>query len=496
MASEKYLVDNATADQFQNITTFVKNMVIKDSLLYENAETDISRWFGEMLLKYYNSELSIEEIKNLFTFVYKYNESVKEQLEKTEGLLKAYGLYKTQDFNKSILNIIIESIISDGDAILKKENNEESIFSDKEKLKSYIFLNYFKNEFTDLNKNDLNFNYNEEQEQFKNLSIKINNDTISNLKIAFKEKEYIHIIFKALSRKVKSSIFEKNKANEFEKTMAANGNPLLYFNLKTSQDTNFFKDEKDFNNFNQLIKAINVEGKTSIINFTNKTDNNISLFSEESKNVIEMVIFYKELNPEYRAVLDSTNIELNFYYYNTNNKSIYSELATTISNNIDINIFPLNGASFFNSVRSADSSKFLARNFNYTENNEEIFKTSQLFKSEYANPYMARNAAESEIIAYYMGDSYISNNYGEFNYQKEEIYEFLKIYQETRDYYYRVLANESFTKEEQYPLYEKAFISFWAIERFITGKLDNLKNVDMYNLTDITNFFETYGFVS
>ena len=34
----------------------------------------------------------------------------------------------------------------------------------------------------------------------------------------------------------------KNKANEFEKTMAANGNPLLYFNLKTSQDINFFKD--------------------------------------------------------------------------------------------------------------------------------------------------------------------------------------------------------------------------------------------------------------
>jgi len=45
-------------------------------------------------------------------------------------------------------------------------------------------------------------------------------------------------------------------------------------------------------------------------------------------------------------------------------------------------------------------------------------------------------ANESDIMIYYYGDNYISNNYGTFKYQIEEIDNFLKIYKETRDSFY------------------------------------------------------------
>jgi len=136
---------------------------------------------------------------------------------------------------------------------------------------------------------------------------------------------------------------------------------------------------------------------------------------------------------------------------------------------------------------------------NYKEINE-VFKVDESF-SRYGyfkgNAYFARISNESDLIGYYVGDntpaSSFTNGYGYFDYQKFEIQNFLEIYKETRDYYYRVLLNKSFIHDDSYSLFEKMFIGWVAIERFISSKISNLKNPDLFNSEDIFNFLESYG---
>ena len=131
---------------------------------------------------------------------------------------------------------------------------------------------------------------------------------------------------------------------------------------------------------------------------------------------------------------------------------------------------------------------------------EELFQLPEVYQrynNFYGNMYIARSLNESDIIGYYVGDSTTStefiHNYGQFDYQKMEIYNFLAIYKSTRDYYYKVLLNKSFIQEDEYMLFEKLFISFVAIERFLNSKIENLRDPDFFNATDIYNFLESYG---
>jgi hypothetical protein len=135
----------------------------------------------------------------------------------------------------------------------------------------------------------------------------------------------------------------------------------------------------------------------------------------------------------------------------------------------------------------------------YTEQ-DELFQINNDFyryRYFYSNAYISRLSNESDIIGYYVGDgstlSEFTNNYGDRDYEKREIELFLTIYQQTRDYYYRVLLNKSFIQEGDYKLYEKLFISFFAIERFLNSKIENIHDPDYFNSTDIYNFLESYG---
>ena len=73
---KNYLISDDTSEQFDNITTFAKNMTLKDSKYYEQGEDKISRRFGELLLKYYNYGLTYDEVAELLIFVATYNFSV------------------------------------------------------------------------------------------------------------------------------------------------------------------------------------------------------------------------------------------------------------------------------------------------------------------------------------------------------------------------------------------------------------------------------------
>lgn len=135
-------------------------------------------------------------------------------------------------------------------------------------------------------------------------------------------------------------------------------------------------------------------------------------------------------------------------------------------------------------------------------NQEDAYKlllipdsTIDTYRYLYANAYIARKAEESGIIAYYYGDNYekLSNGYGQYSYEKEEIKTFLNIYEQTRLYYYKVLLNKAFINESFYPTYEKLFLLFVSIERFITSKIDTIKDIESMSFSDMTNFMESYG---
>ena len=139
---------------------------------------------------------------------------------------------------------------------------------------------------------------------------------------------------------------------------------------------------------------------------------------------------------------------------------------------------------------------------NYSEGSEAFTLDSSFYNYRYffGNIYKSRSLAESDLIGYYAalppvsyGDTAFMNGFGKKSSHPFEIEALLDIYKTSRDYFYRVLLNKSFVNDEEYPLYEKLTISFMAIERFMTSKLENLRDANFFSDADIRNWLESYG---
>lgn len=260
----------------------------------------------------------------------------------------------------------------------------------------------------------------------------------------FKSKE--KILMKEKEDNTENPIM-KLKATEEEKSLLIYGCPLAYFDLK-----------------------ISVDGKNT-----------------------SLLILFKELNPRYRDILKSNEVEI-FMNSNFSSSTYFNYSVENLINRDEgsLTLVTYNMVNFLRSISSTDND-ILIQDFEIIENGKIEYLTTQAFKYLYGNSYTARSANESDIIAYYIDDPYKHNRYGRYKYEKEEIYSFISTYQETRNYYYRVLLNESFINEEEYKLYEKTFLSFWAIERFLSSKIDNVKDINTFNLTDVKNFLTSYG---
>jgi len=225
-------------------------------------------------------------------------------------------------------------------------------------------------------------------------------------------------------------------------------NPLYskFEDLNTKYNLNFARETS---------KVVNQEGNTTL--------------------KVAYTILYKELNPYYRKLMNS-------YFVEAATEKLYIDNGNSA-------FFPNNSSE----MSISPSIQSILRNIDISKN--IIFDTngSKLFKNFYAHPYRVRRALEDELIAFYYGDNIISNGFGIKKYEREEIRNFLDIYQETRDYFYRVLLNESFTSEKYYELFRKLYIGCFAIERFLSSKIYKLKEIDYFDDADISNFLQTYG---
>jgi hypothetical protein len=71
--SPTYEIADISKDELQNITSFVMNSVIKNGKEIELSETEDSRFFSKMLKKYFEEEMTIQDVIKLKQFVNRYN---------------------------------------------------------------------------------------------------------------------------------------------------------------------------------------------------------------------------------------------------------------------------------------------------------------------------------------------------------------------------------------------------------------------------------------
>jgi hypothetical protein len=258
---------------------------------------------------------------------------------------------------------------------------------------------------------------------------------------------------------------EKLEASLFEIRNSQNGNQIIFLDFK---GIDFSKNNKLLNSAKELFS----------------TTLGIQQSDEDTliKNNLTYTVIYKELNPVLRklCLADVQDFKL---------ARLFGDFSYVYKNILE-------------SKREKDYS-FLTETETlyrlYKEKNEVFDLDGSLnrYKFLYSNMFVARDSNESDIIGHYVGDnstdSAFIRNYGYKEYQKYEIEKFLEIYKTTRDYYYKVLLNKSFIQEEAYFLYEKLFIAFVAMERFMSSKLENLRNPDFFNDQDVFNFLESYG---
>jgi len=190
-------------------------------------------------------------------------------------------------------------------------------------------------------------------------------------------------------------------------------------------------------------------------------DYGFETINHDKYTVISLNIIYKELNTEIRLI-DCSDIQ---------NRLLGEYIASSGNNNvITTDLYDaVQTAAFMNDIDS---------------------ENQKLFLSLHTNDYIIRSGASDDLIAYLAGE-YI--NYGLTSSSKQDIEEIKRIYKEVRDFFYTVLLNKAFTIEELYDVYKQIYIKAYTIERFMSSRLDNIKNIDLYTTSDCRNFLISYG---
>lgn len=170
-------------------------------------------------------------------------------------------------------------------------------------------------------------------------------------------------------------------------------------------------------------------------------------------------VLYKEFNPYVRDLCLSSLGDI-----------IYSDIAQTLS----------------------EISTNLNSSISLFENRMNIVspKNFQIFTDLRANPYTIRSARNADIVSYYVGKTANIEISADMN---TRVNDFLYAYTQVRDYYYRVLRNDSFVRDECYKLYEKLFIIFNTFDQIMNNDVDVLQDINKMSNEDCDNFMISYG---
>ena len=98
---KKYYADNHNALLLENIMQFAANITLKDKNAEDAAETDQSRFFRDILKKYYEDRLNFSDIIALKKFVDNYNS------EATKTVENIFSEKTTEDLLKDIFRVSV-----------------------------------------------------------------------------------------------------------------------------------------------------------------------------------------------------------------------------------------------------------------------------------------------------------------------------------------------------------------------------------------------------
>lgn len=588
-----YTIPEDSVESFNNIISFLLHSTLKDSHLLDDADNAISKTFKDLLIKYYENELSDDDIYVLLYLVKTYNDEI-DAIFKNNDANVIFSLDKENISNADYFNNIVNKIIQNDKYLINStygkvsdtqsstDIQEKTLFKTKDSLiplipldnaefKSlieaivYIYICNKLDAIPEETKNNANISNNVSEETVLfgnelNTSDKYYNKSSDNkfykvkTGITYKYKKVTNknmdsgffiitdkierrIVFKKSENSIqlyilKNSIYERTDAY-LETTTTSFGlnidttNPfsdlvlpavdkldidsfieyisIANLGIEKYKDVSKRKEKILINNFASNITYIGEKRGASpeeayrtrifdnvctfnLLNISvNPNSDIINIYNEIFKDnqavangakindpiQISFAVIYKELNPEYRK----------------------AELSDVIDFGIalkdDDSLFPGSGE-----LITSLSIDLMLKNLVAEYSKDDIFKMLRTIKT---NPYYARKARESDIIQYASG-TYEDYDYGDAvstennkYIENKEIELFMEIYQETRDYYYARLLNKSFVHDDFYNNFEKFFIAFYAVERFISAKIDVIHDIDHFDSTDISNFLKSYG---
>lgn len=585
-----YTIPEDSVESFNNIISFLLHSTLKDSHLLDDADNALSKTFKDLLIKYYENELSDDDIYMLLYLVKTYNDEIDAIFENNDANV-IFSINKENMSNADYFNNIVNKIIqndkyliniTDGkvsDTQSSTDIQEKTLFKtaltlltdsslDNNEFKSiieaivYIYICNKLDSIPEETKNDVSISekvpeeialfgnelntsekyYIKENNKYYNVKTgitykyrKITNKDMDSGFFILTDKIERRIVFESSENSSQLYVLENSI---YEPTDAYLETTETSFSLDIKISDPFAVlldvDKLDIDSFIEYVSVANlgiekykdVSKRKEKILISNSASNityigekrgaspeeayrtrifdNVCTFNLLNVSVdpnSDIVTIYNEIFKDNQAVAngarisDPISISFAVIYKELNPEYRKAELSDVIDFGIalkdDDSLFPGSGE-----LITSLSIDLMLKNLVAEYSKDDIFKMLRTIKT---NPYYARKAKESDII------QYVSGTYEDYDYgdavstennkyiENKEIELFMEIYQETRDYYYARLLNKSFVHDDFYNSFEKFFIAFYAVERFISAKIDVIHDIDHFDSTDISNFLKSYG---
>lgn len=300
---KKYYADNHNARLLENIMQFAANITLKDKNAEDAAETDQSRFFRDILKKYYEDRLNFSDIISLKKFVDNYNSVAEKTVE------DIFTKNTTEDLLKDIFRVSVQTI--DGSEYLYDLSTDKKN-SFLANFKSYSSTIDSENKNADTINIEDPINTDVESDYSVN-AIEIVNDVVKNN--SSRISELIQIIDP--SEKQKNAITNYIKVYllnyfiqysvDFYTISGTNGDVL---DVDINKDSPDEYEKQDISNEFSVMSiitsfAINSNSKLDIAKeYFGIIDNNITLNNTYG---IRFSVVYKELNP-YRREIGSSSL--------------------------------------------------------------------------------------------------------------------------------------------------------------------------------------------
>ncbi len=431
------VVESGSKDDVNKLFKLLYMSEIKSNKNLFDAETDDSMYYAKCLHKYYMGTLTLDEYDDLIVEVKDYNATISKS---DDYILDSARVYEI------VARYLYNTAVADG------YNGTETVANITAVLEDGNNNTYFNSDFSDF--------INETYDVEKNIQTILNNSSYivynyTSVENAEETTRYYHASLTELASNefemVVDAIYLINIDSETYDSASSTYN-ITYKDVVSDSELQFVKA-------GYQLQCFYLNGNVAGTSGTTQANEPASISTHDTN-----IIIYKELNPYLRYVMDSDAIDIFTAYF----------LMTSSTNT----------SPLFSKISTSDISSFNSAYIPSTLISEAIGLSGMTINSILGNTYNSRHANNGEIIRYY-DDGTVYDDY--------EVEEMMTLHHECRDFFYRAIRNDSFVTSEYYDVMENLLISWMTIERYLTARVENLKEIDSFTQTEIDNFLDSYG---